>query len=201
MALAAKLLVLSLLLTAFGVGGASAETPTRVVEDTSIDGVYIAPSRKPDFDKAVFLEAVAAANEMGITLIVVVPFEAQPSTTAFALRTRQAADVDVAIVFGPDGVFAADVSEDYEDVAIRALNAARVESTPQAQVDTFMVDLTTEPERSRPEMIDTVVRWAILLTAGLLAAASLEWLLRQAKKARRRATLHKSQSAADKSAF
>lgn len=173
---------------------ASAENPSQIVEETAGDGIYVSNARQGDFDESMFTEVVAAARADGIELIVVVPFEALPSTTAFALRSRQATDADVAIVFGPDDVFAADVAEDFEDTAPRAVNAARNAVGPVEQVEAFLLDLTTEPERVRPAIIDRLVRWTLLLLLLFLGAAFMDYMWRQARRSRRRVKLMRSQN-------
>ncbi len=171
-----------------------AEQPSLIVAETADDGTYVAASRQATFNESMFVEVIARARSMGISLIVVVPDEAEPSTTAFALRSREAADVDVAIVFGPDELFAADVADEYEETGARALNAAREANTPTDKIDVFLTDLTTEPERLRPAMVNRVVRWVVTLLLILLGAALLDALWRQARKSRRRVKLQQAQA-------
>lgn len=176
------------------VGPAAAETPSQVVEEAAIDGVFVATARQRQFDESMFTPVVARAKDLGVTLIVAVPFEAEPNTTAFARRVREAADVDVAIVFGPDVEFGADVAEELEDGEVRAINAAREAVDPVAQVDAYLLALTTEPVRTRPAIIGKVVNWVIVLLLVLLIAAGSEHFVKIVKRIRRRATLRRSRS-------
>ncbi len=186
-------------LSALVAAPAAAETPSEVVAETTGDGIYIANTRRNAFDVSMFQPTVDAAAREGIRMIVAVPFDPVPTTTAFARRIREASDADVALVFGPDGVLGADVSEDYEDDEVRALSAARERTTPEGQAEAFLVGLTTEPVRERPEIIDTVVRWIVILLVVLIAAALLEQGVRQAKRARRRYLLRRARQEADQS--
>ncbi len=158
--------------------GASAEPPSLVVERSAADGVYVSPARFM-FDEATFTPIVDEARNQGLVLVIAVPFEAPPNTNAFARRVREAADVDAAIVFGPDDIIAGDASEDYEDNLVRAINSARAAATPEAAASSFVTELVTEPVRERPAFLFTVRRWVVVLVLIVVIASVLEFVLRR----------------------
>jgi len=188
-------LALFLLAGVFAPAPAVGEKPSKIVDETADDGIYIAPARRTQFDSSMFTQVISDARALGITLIIAVPFEAEPTTMAFARRAREAADVDAVIIFGPDGVFATNVSEDLEDNSVRALNAARAQTAPQAQAETFLAEWTTDPVRKRPAVIDQTIRWVVILVAVLLGTAFLEQGVHYLKRLRRRALLRRQQMA------
>lgn len=179
-----RALVLGLLGLFLLVGPLDAETPSEVVEETSVDGVYIANGVGP-IDEDLLIPVVESAQRQGIEMVIVAPRDPQPDAEAFALRVRQAADADVALLFGPDGGIFASVVEDYDDGLVRALDKAEAESSPDLVADAFLTELTTEPDRPLPEVIRTVVKVVIYLLIMLLLAALAEQLFRRWRRNRR----------------
>ena len=176
--LTSRALVLGLLGLFLWLGPAEAETPREVVEETAIDGVYIANGVGP-IDESLLIPVVEDAQRQGIEMVIVAPRDPQPDAEAFALRVRQAAEADVALLFGPDGGLFASVVEDYDDGLIRALENAEAEPTPDRVAQAFLTELTTEPERPLPEVIRTVVKVVIYLLVMLLLAAVAEQFFRR----------------------
>jgi hypothetical protein len=173
---------------------AAAETPSEVLAELVGDNTYVAAARQSEFDEAEFERLVVDARAVGVNLVIVAPLEVSPSTTAFARRVREASGVGVTVVFGPDGVFAVNVEQDLEDDATRAVNVASDVADPVERVETLITELTTEPVRERPAFFDRVLRWVITLLAVLIGAAVVERLVREGKKARRRAKLRETVS-------
>jgi hypothetical protein len=171
-----------------------AETPTEVLAELVGDNTYVAADRQGEFDETEFERLVVDARALGVNLVIIAPFEVSPTTTAFARRVREASGVGVVVVFGPDGVFAVNVEEDLEDDATRAVNVASDVADPIERVETLITELTTEPVRERPAFFDRVLRWVITLLLVLIGAAVVERLVRQGKKARRRAKLRETVS-------
>lgn len=172
----------------------AAETPTEVLAELVGDNTYVAADRQGEFDETEFERLVVDARALGVNLVIIAPFEVSPTTTAFARRVREASGVGVVVVFGPDGVFAVNVEEDLEDDATRAVNVASDVADPIERVETLITELTTEPVRERPAFFDRVLRWVITLLLVLIGAAAVERLVRQGKKARRRAKLRETVS-------
>lgn len=176
--LLSRALVLGILGIFLWLAPVGAETPTEVVEQTAVDGVYIARGVDP-IDETLLIPVVERAQREGIEMVIIAPRDPQPDPEAFALRVRQAAEADVALSLGPEGGIYASVVEDYEDGIIRALNAAEAETNPGAAADVFLTELTTEPDRPLPEVIRTVVKVVIYLVVLLLLAAIAEQLFRR----------------------
>lgn len=162
-------------------GPVEAETPSEVVEQASGDGVYIGSGVGP-IDEDLLVATVERAQRIGLRLLIVAPADPEPDPEAFALRVRQAADVDGVLLFGPDGGIYASVTDDYKDGIIRALSAARAASTPDVAADQFLTELTTEPDRPLPDVILTIVRAVIYLVVLLGLAALAEHLYRRWKR-------------------
>ncbi len=177
-----------LLLAVFGLlaAPAAAEHPSEVVAELADDGVYVAPGRVADADPDGVTPVISQAQADGVSMGVVWPDDPQPNTAAFARRVQEAGDLDVVLVFGPDGAFGSFVAEDYEDDAIRAANAARDAATPAGKAEAFLTGLLEEPVRERPEIINTLVRWIAILLAALVAGAIGEQMIRQYKRNRKR---------------
>jgi phage gp36-like protein len=171
---------------------ASAENPSDVVPDLADDGVYVAPRRAAEVDPTAFLPVIERARIEGLSMYVLWPEEPQPNTGAFARRVQEATEVDVVLVFGPDGSRGNFVSEEYEEAAIRATSAARAFTEPVAEADAFLTGLLEEPVRDRPAIINDLVRWIAILLGVLVAGAVGEQAIRQYKKARQRQALRAS---------
>ena len=168
---------------------ASAENPNDILADLADDGVYVAARRTAEVDPALLLPVIERARVEGLSMYVLWPIEPQPTTSAFARRIQEAADVDVVLVFGPDGSLGSFVSEDYEDDAVRATNAARGLDAPVAVADAYLTGLLVEPERDRPVIVNDLVRWIAILLGVLVAGAVGEQAIRQYKKSRQRQAL------------
>lgn len=181
--LISRAFVLGLLGLLLWLGPVDAETPSEVVDATSVDGVYIANGVGP-IDENLLFPIIERAQRQGIEMIIIAPRDPQPDAEAFALRVRQAAEADVALLFGPDGGLFASVVEEYEDGLIRALDKGRVEATPDQVADAFFTELTTEPERPLPAVIWTVVKAVIYLLVLLILAAVAEQLFRRWRRNR-----------------
>lgn len=181
--LISRAFVLGLLGLFLWLGPVEAETPSEVVEETTADGVYIANGVGP-IDESLLVPIVERAQREGIEMVIIAPRDPQPDAEAFALRVRQAAEADVALLFGPDGGIFASVVEEYEDGIVRALDRADAESTPDQAADAFLAELTTEPERPLPGVIWTVVKAVIYLLVLLLLAAVAEQLFRRWRRNR-----------------
>ena len=171
---------------------ASAEEPEAVVRFLGItDGVYVAPSRRTEFDREALQIALAAAEKQGLTAAVIVPSDPFPTNDAFALRVRQASDFDLIIAFGPDGEIHASLTNESDADVLRALRAARSAATPQAAVSALLNDMVTEPVRETPSLVADVLRWAIILVLVLAAAVALEAFFRR-RRARTQAEAAKA---------
>ncbi len=159
---------------------ASAETPTEIVEALA-DGVYIHSTRTGDASPEMFASVIDEATKDGISLIVIVPDESIPSASAFALRVRQAADADIAIVFDREEGVEASVVEDLDDRRIQALEAAREAATPTEAVSAYFTNITEEPEREVPDVVRTITNGVFYLLLILGAVVFIELGLRRFK--------------------
>lgn len=175
-------------------GVARAENPADIQSELADDGVYIAPSRSAEIDAGVVLPTIERARTRGVTMQIAWPEEPQPNTSAFARRLQEFNGVDVVLVFGPDGELGSFVSEDYEDGAVRAINAARLAGGPRAQADAFLTGLLEEPVRERPAIINTMVRWIALLVGALVIGAVGEQMIRQYRRGRQKRQLEELES-------
>lgn len=170
---------------------AAAEAPSDVAVELADDGVYISPRRSSEAEPGAYAPVVQDARVQGLTVGIVWPHDPQPNTGAFARRVQEITELDVVLVFGPDDVLGAHVSEDYEDGAVRALSAARAESSPVEQAEAYLVGLTDEPVREQPAIIGELVRWIAILLAALVVAAVCEQMIRQFKRLRKRRALER----------
>lgn len=168
---------------------ASAENPSDILAELADDGVYVAARRTAEVDPTLLLPVIERARVEGLSMYVLWPIEPQPTTSAFARRVQEAADVDVVLVFGPDGSLGSYVSEDYEEDAVRATNAARGLDEPATAADAFLTGLLEDPERDRPAIVNDLVRWIAILLGVLVAGAIGEQSIRQYKKSRQRQAL------------
>lgn len=173
----------------FSSSPARAENPSDLQADLADDGVYIAPARAADADPDAVLPVIERAQAEGITMQVVWPSDPQPNTGAFARRVQELNQVDVVLVFGPDDELGSFVAEDFDDGAVRAINAARQASGPGPQAEAFLTGLLEEPTRERPAIINTLVSWIVILLVVLVAAAVGEQMIRQYRRSRQRRLL------------
>ena len=157
----------------------SAESPTKVAEELSIDGVFVAPGRD-DIVEADLVASVDRAQALGLRLVVVAPADPQPNSEAFARRIQEAADVDAAIVFPPDGGFEAHSVDEFKSNRLRAVSAARSKANPLAAVDAYYNELLVEPERGLPPIIRQLTLIVLLLAVVLAAVVVLDQVLRRA---------------------
>lgn len=178
-----RALVVAALLVVAAPNGAVAETPSEVVEDL-VDGVYIAPNRQGDATPEMFREAIDEATKDGIAMIVVVPRESVPYPEAMALRVRQAAEADIAVLFSEEGRVEASVSEELDERAIPALEAARSAATPGAAATAYFTNLTEEPDREVPDVVRTITNWVFYLLLVLGIVVFIELGLRRFKNRR-----------------
>lgn len=179
----------AILVVPFAASAVVIENPSELQADLSDDAVYIAPRRAGQVDPGPVLPVIERARAEGLTMYVLWPDDPQPNTGAFARRIQELYEVDVVLVFGPEDQFGSFVSEDYEDGAVRALSAARQAEGPGAVVDAYLTGLLEEPERERPAIVNTLVRWIAILVAVLVAAAVGEQMIRQYRRARQRRAL------------
>ena len=166
-----------------------AENPGDLQADLADDGVYIAPARAADADPDAVLPVIERAQAEGITMQVVWPSDPQPNTGAFARRVQELNQVDVVLVFGPESELGSFVSEDFDDGAVRAINAARQANGPGPQAEACLPGLLEEPTRERPAIINTLVSWIVILIVVLVAAAVGEQMIRQYRRSRQRRLL------------
>lgn len=165
---------------------ASAEDPDDVVRFLGLtEGVYVAPARRTQFDREAIQMALAEAESQGLTAAVIVPSDPFPTNDAFALRVRQASEIDLIISFGPDGEIDASLSNESDADVLRALRAARAASTPEAAVAAFLNDMVSEPIRETPSLVSDVLRWAIILVCVLAFAVAVEAFLRRRRSLNR----------------
>lgn len=168
---------------------AAAENPSELQADLADDGVYIAPARAGDIDGGTVLPVVERARTEGLSMYVLWPNDPQPNTDAFARRIQEQYQVDVVLVFGPEGQLGSFVSEDYEAESIRAVAAARDTDDPAATADAYLTGLLEEPDRERPAIVNRLVRWIAIMVGALVAAAVGEQMIRQYKRSRQRRQL------------
>jgi hypothetical protein len=171
------------------VAPAAAENPSELGADLADDSVYIAPRRIDEVDAAPVTQVLERVRADGLTVYVLWPDEPLPNTGAFARRVQELYEVDVVLVFGPEGQLGSHVSDDLEGDTIRALNAARQADGPAEIVDAYVAGLLEEPERPRPAIVNTLVRWIAILVGALVAAAVGEQMIRQYKRSRQRREL------------
>jgi hypothetical protein len=185
-------LILSVVLLVLTVPAvASAEDPEDVVRFIGLtDDVYVAPSRRTQFDREAIQIALAAAGNQGLTAAVIVPSDPFPSNDGFALRVRQASEIDLIISFGPDGEIDASLTNESDADVLRALRAARIADTPEGAVAAFLEDMVTEPVQETPSLVGDVLRWAIILVIVLAVAVALEAFLRKRRAINRAKAAH-----------
>ena len=169
---------LGLLFVLAAAGDVLGETPTMVADEVAGDGIYVGDG-VTGIDIAAIEPIIARAQQIGIRLVVVAPDDPQPDAESFALRVRQAADVEAALLFAPDGTIWASVVDDYEDGFVRAVNAARAAERPDLAADVFLTALVTEPDRPLPGVIGTIIRIVIFLLLALGVAVAAEQVVRR----------------------
>lgn len=186
----------SLLVVLSGAGAVAAEEPDDVVSRLEREGgVYVASSRRADYDPDELGAALAQAEEQGLNAVVIVPSDPFPNNEAFALRVRQSGEYDLVISFGPDDEIHASLIGENDADPLRALGAARLASSPDRAVEAFLTDMVTVRIRETPSMVGTVLKWAIVLVCVLALAVALEAFVR------RRRALSRAQSGADGSTY
>ncbi len=158
---------------------ASAEAPVDVVTGAS-DGVYVAPGR--DYDAEELRAVVERAQASGITMLIAAPADPQPDAAAFALRLRQLAEIDVALVFGLEGEVKGSVSDDYFDGFARAEKAAAAATTPAQAADDFFGELLEQPPGGLPDIVKDVARWVMILAVVVALASAAEMALRSRQR-------------------
>ena len=179
---AAYVVVSTVVLLLMLVSPAAAESPPEVVAAADANGgVYIAP-RMGEFDEPRLASIVSRTQLDGLRLLVIAPRTAEPDSEAFALRVRQAADVEAVLLFDADGLAWASVVADYDDGFVRAVDGARSTSTPEAATEEFVQQLMNEPDRPLPDVISTVIRWIILLLIALGLAPLAEQQLQRRRR-------------------
>lgn len=171
------------------VAPAAAENPSELQADLADDSIYVAPSRVDEVDAGPVVQVMERVRAEGLTVYVLWPDEPLPNTSAFARRVQELYEVDVVLVFGPEGQLGSHVSEDLEGDTIRALSAAREVEEPAEIVDAYLDGLLEEPVRPRPAIVNTLVRWIAILVGALVAAAVGEQMIRQYKRSRQRREL------------
>lgn len=177
-----RLLVVSVVVWLTLVAPGGAETPAEVIASADDNGgVYLAP-RMGEFDEAQLMSVVSRTQRDGVRLLVVAPRVAEPDSEAFALRVRQAADIDAVLLFDAEGVAWASVSDEYEDGFVRAVEGARSAATPESATEAFVQELLNEPDRPLPDVIATIIRWTVYLLIALGLAALAEQLLRRRRR-------------------
>ena len=175
---------------------ASAEEPDEVITQLDRgDGVYVARTRRADYDREALQEALLQAEEQGLNAAVIVPSDPFPNNEAFALRVRQAGEYDLVISFGLEDEIDASLISTNEADPLRALAAARAARTPDAAVSAFLTDMVTVRIRETPSMVSSVLKWAIILVGVLATAVALESIVR------RRRAVNRVRSSADRSTY
>lgn len=180
-----------LLLLVAGLGGllslatnpVSAETPTEVA-DGLVEGVYVAPGRGGDIDPAIMANAISEAAKDGYAMIVVLPSDPQPTAEAFALRARQAADADIALLFGPEGEVEASIISDLDEGEVQAIALARAASSPGQAADAYVKRILIQPEIPQPAIIGQIVTGVFYMLLALGAVIFAELALRKFKDRR-----------------
>lgn len=183
---ATAIVALLALLLALPASPAAAETPGEVLEEVTLDGVYIARTRD-GFDEAALANVVREARARGLILVVVAPDDPQPSATAFARRILEAADANVSIVFAEDNRVEAFVIDELQSAEFRALDAARSKADPTVAVEAFVDELLAEPNRGLPPIVNQLLRLVVGLALLLTLAVVAEQLLRRWLRKRRQA--------------
>lgn len=177
-------LVIAVLSCLLMVPTAGAQSPTTVIDNAS-NGVFVSPVRSRDVDSAGLAAVVADAQSQGIAMLVVVPSDPQPSASAFALRVLQASDLDVILVFGPEGPMSAAVSEDYRDGYPRAQKVGRAAEDEITAAQQFLVELTNEPPGGLPDIVGDLLLAAVVLTVVVGIATGVEVAIRRDRHQRR----------------
>ncbi len=157
----------------------SAEPPVDVVTGAS-DGVYIAPGQ--DFDAGEFRSVVDLAASRGVSMLIAAPQDPQPNASAFALRLRQLAEVDVTLVYGPDGEVRGSVSDDYFDGFARAEKAAVAAPTPAQAANDFFAELMEKPPGGLPDIVRDLARYVMILAVLVAAASAAEMAIRSRRR-------------------
>ncbi len=160
---------------------ASAEHPADVVAELQDDGVYRAPDavQVGESGVAALTQSVAAARASGLRLAVVVPIDPEPDAEAFALRIRQAAELEAVLVIGPDGEIQASVVDDYKERVVLALEQARAAPSPSAATDAFSAHLMATSERSLPGTVRLIIIAVFILLLVLGGAVIGEQMMRR----------------------
>ncbi len=165
-------------------GSAAAESPSRVAEQVADDGVFIGFGRSAGFDEQALANAVAAAAIDDLTIVVVAPVDPQPTTRAFARRIQELTEVDVAIVFPPEGPMEAYASDVWSTTRPRALEEARQLNVPSQAVDVFVEELLSDGGRGRPPIVGQIIRALVLFVLAIAAVLGIEAALARAKSSR-----------------
>ena len=183
-ALALVLTVAWLVLTlVVPVGPASAETPAQVADGLSDDGVFVGFGRS-EVDEEDLIAAVADARRRNLDLVVVVPWDPQPTAKAFARRVQEFTEVDVALVFPDEGPVEAYVNDEMEQAAgrPRALEEARGLDDPAAAVGAFTEELLSVETAGRPEIVDRILRWLTIFALVIGVVVVVELIISWARR-------------------
>ena len=160
-------LVFSLFLVTGFTTAAAAESPSALVDELNLDGVYVSRVRT-EIDEEALEAAVREVSFSGLRIVAVAPIDPQPYGEAFARRIQEAVDADAAMVFMADGTLETYVIDDLAPARIRATDKAQAVEDPARAVLVFADELTTPRSQGRPAIIGQLIM-AVLLMALVLA--------------------------------
>ncbi len=166
----------------------SGERPSDVLAATGADGVYIGAGRESAFDEARLAGIVSAAADVGFSLVIIIPATAEPTTQAFALRVRQAADVDGVMIVDPVGLIDVSFADEYQEHEPRARTAVQSALSPYAAGQAVVDEIIRVPEQNLPSS----VRSLVLVAGGLLAVLVVTSLVETRLRSSRRPVRHRA---------
>lgn len=167
--------LISVLILGLAPSGAGAESPTAAIEGSQ-NGVYVGPGRT--IDREAMAAVVSRARTMGIEMMIAVPTRPEPTASAFALRVRQAAELDVVLVVDAQGTVHGSVGDDHFDGFARAEKVARAIDDPAEAAGVFLTELTDGAPGGTPAIVGTLARWVFVFFVVVALATGAEVALR-----------------------
>jgi hypothetical protein len=152
---------------------AQAESPSALVDELNLDGVYVSRVRT-DVDEEALEAAVKEVGFTGLRLVAVAPIDPQPYGEAFARRIQEAVDADAALVFMADGTLETYVIDELAAARIRATEKAEAVEDPARAVLVFADELTSPRSQERPEIIGQLIMAVLLMALGVGLIVGIE---------------------------
>lgn len=158
----------------------AAEQPTPVIDSLAADGVFVHTRRAADVERERLVAVVSDARALGYRMAIVVPLDPLPELRAFVLRIQQGGEFDIVFGYGIEGEIEASTSDRFSNSdRLSALSATRDTTGSAEELSArFLTELTTDPPATVPDMVETIIRWVVILVIVLGIAIAFEQLWR-----------------------